>query len=231
MDTTKNYAKFVKYLKSYINRDGIDRLINWLNESDMAIAPASTKYHMSEPGGLVQHSLNVFYRLINIINMEYPNQDDCPYSKETLALVALLHDISKVNFYEISSRNVKNPDTGVWEQVPYFAVRDESNRLIFGYHEENSLFILQNFVKLSYDEAMAIRWHGGACSSDDHRIAGESMNAFRHSRLALYLHMADMMAANIDEAFDVTNVDYFKEGIVNEQDSEGTTSETDDVLF
>lgn len=229
----KNFNKFVKYLVNYVHRDGINEFVNWLTTTDIATAPASTKYHMSVPGGLVQHSLNVFYRLIKIINMEYPDQEECPYSKETLALVSLLHDISKVNFFEVSTRNVKNPETGLWEQHPYYATREENNRLIFGCHEENSVYILQKFFKLTYDEAMAIRWHSGACYSNDSRSVGDSMNAFRHCNLAIYLNMADTLASCIDEEPDVVNFDFFndkskqtEEESTDEQESTDSTEET-----
>lgn len=232
------YNKFIKYLTTYIKRDGIDKFIEWINTTDASVAPASTKYHMSEVGGLIKHSLNVFFRLIKIINMEYPNQDDCPYSKESLALVSLLHDISKVNFYEISTRNVKNQDTGEWSTVPYFSCRPDDKRLVFAYHEENSLYILQHFFKLTYDEAMAIRWHSGSCSSNDYRNTGESMTAFRHSKLALYLHMADMMACLIDENSDIecNNIDFFNDFIYSEENddeqvADGTTPEAEETSF
>ena len=229
--TKKNFNKYAKYLVSYIKRDGINEFINWLITTDAAIAPASTRYHMSVEGGLIQHSLNVFYRLIKIINMEYPNQEDCPYSKETLALVALCHDVAKFNFYEVQMRNVKNSETGAWEKVPYYTTRDENNRLIFASHEENSLYILQHFFKLSYDESMAIRWHGGAFSSSDYRNSGETMNAFRHCKLAVYLHMADTMASCIDEATDVKNVNYFNEKLEDdtEESVDGESADDENV--
>lgn len=199
MDLEKNYRKYVKYLKAYIKRDGLDKLLTWLDHSDAIEAPASTQYHMSVPGGFIQHSLNVFNRLIRLIMEEYGDIENSPYSKETIALVSLLHDISKINFYEVSLRNVKNPQTGQWEHVPYFTVRTEENRLIFGTHEENSVYMLNQFFKLSYEEALAVRWHGGCGTSNDPSSQGKMMEAYRASTLALLLHFADMQATCIDE--------------------------------
>ena len=199
MDLEKNYKKYVKFLKAYIKRDGLSEFLTWLDHSDAIEAPASTQYHMSIPGGFIQHSLNVFNRLIRLIIEEYGDIENCPYSKETIALVSLLHDISKVNFYEVSLRNVKNPQTGQWEHVPYYSVRDEYNRLIFGNHEENSVYMVNQFFKLSYEEALAIRWHGGCGTSNDPSSQGKMMEAYRMSTLALLLHFADMQATCIDE--------------------------------
>lgn len=212
-DLNRNYRLYKKYLKAYIKRDGIDNFIKWLDITDAYNAPASTKYHLSEPGGLIQHSLNVFNRLIRLINEEYG--DNCPYSKETIAFVALLHDVSKINFYEVYNRNIKN-SSGQWEQVPTYGVREEDNRLIFGIHEENSVYILNQFFKLSYEEALAIRWHGGCGTSNDPSSQGKMMEAYKVSTLSLLLHIADMQATCIDEL------------ILEVKDNTDTVSETVD---
>lgn len=188
-----NYLKFVKYLKAYVKRDGIENLIRYIESSDMRVAPASTKYHNSFDGGLVEHSLNVFNRLIKLIQMEYGNE--IPYSKETIAIVGLLHDISKVNFYDKKLRNVKNDETGQWEQVPFYAVKD--SKLVFGTHEENSLYILRRFFNLTYDEEIAIMYHMG--TSVDSESQNRVYNAYNESTLAVLLHMADIASMTIDE--------------------------------
>ena len=70
-------------------------------------APASTHYHGSYPGGLVEHSLNVYYELIGAGRVP-----GVP-TAETYAVVALLHDICKADFYAQSTKNQKNSD-GEW---------------------------------------------------------------------------------------------------------------------
>lgn len=229
-DLEKNYKLYKKYLKAYIKRDGIDNFIKWLDTTDAIRAPASTKYHLCEPGGLIQHNLNVFNRLIRLISEEYG--DEYPYSKETIAFVSLFHDVSKINFYDIYFRNVKN-DKGQWEQVPTYTVREEDNRLVFGTHEENSVYILNQFFKLSYEEALAIRWHGGCGTSNDPSSQGKMMEAYKASTLALLLHIADMQATCIDELVfkhvEETKVKEEKETEENENNVKNT--DTDDVPF
>ncbi len=197
MNIEKNYKLYKKYLVSYIERDGIENFIKWLDNTDAWQAPASTKYHLCEKGGFIQHSLNVFNRMIRLITEEWGDIENCPYNKETIAFVSLLHDVSKIDFYDVYFKNVKD-EHGQWIQVPTYTVRDESSRLIYGEHEENSLYILRQFFNISYEEALAIRWHSG-CTSDN--SLGKAMEAFRSSRLALLLHIADMQATCIDEVY------------------------------
>lgn len=200
MDLEKNYKLYKKYLKAYIKRDGIENFIKWLDTTDAIEAPSSSKYVLCEPGGFIQHSLNVFNRLIKLINNEYNGFENSPYSKETIAFVALLHDVSKINFFEVCLKNVKNPVTGKWEHVPTYNIREESGRLIYGIHEENSVYMLSKFFKLSYEEALAIRWHGGCGTFNDPSSQVKMMEAYRISTLALFLYIADMQATCIDES-------------------------------
>lgn len=200
IDHVGNYMRYKKFLTNYIKREGIDNFIKWLDTTDASIAPASTKYHLCEEGGLIQHSLNVFYRLIKLIKMEYGDIANSPYTQETIALVSLLHDISKVNYYQISERNVKNPETGVWEKVPYYSVREENDRLIFGSHSEDSYYIAKKFFDLTYDEELAILYHmGGLDTTTDSISLKNVICAFKRSPLATLLHVADLMATSKDE--------------------------------
>lgn len=222
MNAEANYATYKKYLRAYIKRDGIDGLIDYLDHSDAVICPASTKYHLSCEGGYVLHSLNVFSRLIALLKDEYG--DNIPYSKETIAIVALLHDISKVNYYKKTFRNVKD-ENGKWTSVEQYSVRDDNERLVFGTHEENSLHILQNFFKLSYDEQISILYHMGSnTDSPDEYHSARMLTAYKAVPLALFLHTADMLATCIDE---VEKKEEKKEEKQNEQSSQPTNTEVE----
>lgn len=203
MNINANYEKYTKYLRAYITRDGVEALINYLDHSDIKVAPASTKYHMSVEGGLVQHSLNVFMRMIQLVNTEYDGFDNCPYTKETIALVSLLHDISKVNFYKQYFKNVKNDETGAWEKVQAYTIRDDNDRLLFASHEENSLYMLSKFFSLTYDEELALRYHMGHTDSSNEN---DVYSAYKRSTLALLLFVADMEATCIDEVVNTKDV-------------------------
>lgn len=173
--------RYIELLKE-TNRDGIENLIIWLEKSDFFTAPASTKYHLSKEGGLLEHSLNVLDNLL---------EEDFEHDRSTLIIVALLHDICKVNFYSVSERNV-NKD-GKWVKEPYYTINDEYP---MG-HGEKSVIIAQKYIDLSDEEISAIRWHMGL--SEPKENYNYISKAFYKYPLALSLHIADLKATYFDE--------------------------------
>lgn len=187
--------KFIKAYTENITRPGADKLLAWIESSDFFAAPASTRFHLSSPGGLLEHSLHVFERMKAICTNEAtitPGFNEP--SMETIAVCGLLHDICKANFYAVEMRNRKN-DQGRWEQYPFYVVDD---KLPYG-HGEKSVYIISGFMRLSREEAMAIRWHMGF-ADNDFRGGGYSVgNAFEKFPLAVLLHIADLQATYLDE--------------------------------
>ena len=51
--------EFINLLKE-TNREGMDKLIDFLEHSDFFIAPASTKFHGAFEERLLQHSMKVY---------------------------------------------------------------------------------------------------------------------------------------------------------------------------
>lgn len=200
-----NKNKFISLLKRIVREDAlIDNLINKLEHSDFFYAPASTQYHSSFRGGLCSHSLNVYEELVNLINMKYPtivqtNEETGeeeiistnPYSEETLIIIALLHDISKMNFYEIATRNVKD-ENGSWTQVPYIKVKEVKDKFIYSHHGANSEYMVGRFIPLTLEESISIIHHMGW--SDEHIDAKSISEIYNRYPLALYLHIADCLA-------------------------------------
>jgi hypothetical protein len=182
LDTVR--AEILSLLKK-VNRDGMDRLIDFLDKTDFYVAPASTKFHNNFEGGLAEHSLNVYKELKNLTNGEW--------SEETLIIVGLLHDICKVNNYKVEMRNKKNPDTGVWFQEPYFTTED---MMPLG-HGEKSVMLISEFIKLTKEELYSIRWHMGGFEPKENYSYVSS--AYYKYPLAVYTHMADIKATYIDE--------------------------------
>lgn len=187
--------KFIKAYTENITRPGADKLLAWIESSDFFAAPASTRFHLSSPGGLLEHSLHVFERMKAICANEAtitPGFNEP--SMETIAVCGLLHDICKANFYAVEMRNRKN-NQGRWEQYPFYVVDD---KLPYG-HGEKSVYIISGFMRLSREEAMAIRWHMGF-ADNDFRGGGYSVgNAFEKFPLAVLLHIADLQATYLDE--------------------------------
>lgn len=199
----KDYKnRFLSIYTEKIKRAGADKFLEWLNKTDFFTAPASTRYHLAEPGGLVAHSVHVYERLRSLYLAEKINDlKDCgdavaaglsDAEEETIAICGLLHDICKVNFYKAGTRNVKNETTCQWEKVPCYTIEDQ---LPYG-HGEKSVYIIGGFMRLTREEAMAIRWHMGPWQDGEKQNAGAAFGKFS---LALLTHMADMQATYLDE--------------------------------
>ena len=185
-----NKDRFIQIYKEKIKRDGADRLLDFLcsDSCDFFTAPASTRFHGAYEGGLLEHSLNVYDCLCDIMNRRRIKEDyGIEYSDESIALVALLHDLCKINFYKVSFRNQKNPE-GKWESVPYYTIEDN---LPYG-HGEKSVYIVSGYMRLSRDEAFAIRYHMGFSGNEDPGNVGKAMEMFP---LAFFLNCADTEAA------------------------------------
>ena len=135
--------KFIKLLEE-TNRPGMDQLLEFLEKSDFYTAPASTRFHGSKEGGLLEHSLKVYEILEQkVANNSLNYQTD----EATIRIVALLHDICKTNFYKVDYRNAKN-SLGVWEKVPYYAVEDT---IPYG-HGEKTEMMISEYIKLTNEE-------------------------------------------------------------------------------
>ncbi|MDO4460444.1 MAG: hydrolase [Clostridia bacterium] len=182
--------EFIEIYNKYITRKGADKLLEWLLKTDFFTAPASTKFHCACEHGLVQHSVNVY----KVLREKYfdPEAGD---TEEGFAIAALLHDICKAQYYKISMRNSKNEETGQWEKVPYYSVDDS-----FPYgHGEKSVFLIERFMRLKIEEAVAIRWHMGGFD-DSVRSGSFAMGqAFYKYPLAVKLHLSDLESTYLVE--------------------------------
>ena len=177
--------KFLNIARTYIHRDGIDALLSWLEETDFYSAPASTRYHDSEPGGLVAHSVQVYEHLV-FLDKAYQTK----FNPESIAITALFHDLCKVDCYEVSTRNVKDPETGTWHTEPFYKWKEKN---IYGGHGSKSVFIVQSFMKLYFPEASAIQCHMGFNDTGD-----PVYDVYRTNALAFLLHTADMASTSDD---------------------------------
>ena len=206
MDELKK--KFIDLLKS-TEREGIDELIDFLeNKSDFFKAPASTRFHGDHEGGLLEHSLKV-YEILSYKCKNSVMPFDIP--EESIILIGLLHDICKVNFYKVDYRNQKTYDEDkvnaaarwqiksdsngnfIWETVPYYKTDEQ---FPFG-HGDKSVYLVNKYITLTDEEAVAIRFHMGAYESQN--IWNSLGNAFEKFPLALALHEADMEATHLLE--------------------------------
>ncbi len=186
---TDNKQEFIDLFRANVTRRGADKLLEWMESTDFFSAPASTRFHAAYEGGLLEHSLNV-YRVF--LEKHYDPAID---NLESCTICTLLHDLCKAGFYDVEYRNRKNDD-GVWEKVPVYVVND---RFPYG-HGEKSVFLIERFMRLKNEEAVAIRWHMGGF--DDSARAGSFAiaNAYEKYPLAVKLHLSDLEATYLHES-------------------------------
>ena len=193
---TANSTNFEKQFKEIysanIKRDGAAELLAYIQSTDFFRAPASTKFHSNYAGGLAEHSVRVYLRFQKLLELEYGAQY-LEKNRESIAVIALLHDICKVNCYKTEMRNTKQ--NGEWVQKPFYTFDDP---LPYG-HGEKSVYVVSGFMRLTRDEAMAINWHMGAFDSRNLDGKFTVANAFSLFPLALIFSVADLMTSYLDE--------------------------------
>ena len=197
MDRQANIERFETEMAK-VKREGIDKLMNYMRKSDMYAAPASTRFHLSVTGGLLQHSLNVLDCFRNLLT----KNEDGTFSymaagnevvritEENMVIMALLHDTCKTNFYSVVMRWRKD-SKNKWEQYETFEVDD---KVPYG-HGEKSVMMVEEFMRLEPVERYAIRWHMGYTESDMLSLN----NAIDKYPIIWALHSADTMASHFME--------------------------------
>ena len=190
----QNIERFEQLLLS-THREGIENLIGFIRQSDFYTAPASTRFHSCHEGGLLEHTLNVYDRLVSKTNDKLWGEK-VKILSESLIIIALLHDLCKCFFYgteyknkKIYNENGKKSDSNGrfdWETVSSYIVDD---KFPMG-HGEKSMFLAERFIRLTKAEAMAIRWHMLWTEPKDfYNTIG---NAIKQYPVILALHEADM---------------------------------------
>lgn len=178
--------RFLQLCKT-VNREGFEDLLEWLERSDFYRAPASKVYHGSYPGGLLEHSLNVYDELKRLLSV----YQEVNVTEETVIISSLFHDLCKANFYTVEKRNRKN-DEGRCESYDAYNIKE---KFCYGGHGSKSVFILQQFIKLTPEEAVAINCHMSCWDGNK-----EVSNAYQQCPFAWLLHVADESATYIKES-------------------------------
>lgn len=211
MNRQENVKRFEELL-SQVDREGREQLMEYIRKSDFYTAPASTRFHLSTEGGLLQHSLNVYECLQRKAEGNTIWRDILTAAgKDALILCPLLHDLCKTHFYKIDFKNQKTydpekvkaaerwqvkKDNGgafIWEQVPCYTVDD---KVPYG-HGEKSVMMIEQFMRLTGPERFAIRWHMGFSEPPQNHL--QLTQAMGKYPLILALHEADQEASTLLE--------------------------------
>lgn len=185
--------EFLEIFYDNIDRDGADKLLEWLEKSDFFTGPASGRRHSNYKGGLCEHSIKVYKRFIKLLQGEYGDKWTEKVSPESAAIMGLLHDVCKVNTYVEDVKNVKVD--GRWEQKPYWRYEDN---LPYG-HGEKSVYIISAFIRLTREEALAINWHMGEFDARVQNGSYMMSDVYYKYPVCFLLHIADITATYLDE--------------------------------
>ena len=195
-----DYKKeFIELLKT-TNRQGIDDLVEELEDLGFFKAPASTKFHLNEDGGLVQHSLNVCKAALSMRKSMIELDDSLleALPKDSVIIASLLHDACKADIYKPTMKKEKNR-FGMWCDVPGYDV-DYSN-FPLGHGEKSVIVLLRSGFELTDDEIMAIRWHMNAWDLpfQSYDIKSNFNKAKEICPLLSLVQAADCLASNLLE--------------------------------
>lgn len=181
-------------------RQGVEKVIENLDKLGFFEAPASTRFHLSVKGGLVEHSVSVCRTAVKLRELAIAEKPELEarLPLESVMLAALLHDVCKAEIYKTTYKNVKN-EMGVWEKVPAYET-DYSN-FPAGHGEKSVIRLLQWGINLTMDEILAIRWHMNAWDLpfQSYEAMGNINAAKDKCPLLTILQAADMMSSMIYE--------------------------------
>ena len=199
MDLTFDYkARFIELLVN-TKRNGVNEVIKGLETLGFFDAPASSKHHLAEKGGLVKHSLNVYAQAVAIANAQLDLNINLSsrLRPDSLAIVSLLHDVCKADIYKQEIKHRKNKD-GKWED--YYGYTQDYSTLPLGHGEKSVIWLLRMGLELTEDEILAIRWHMANWDmSDLFEARGNFAAACNKCPLLSVLIAADELATRITE--------------------------------
>lgn len=198
-DIKTNRERFRSILQA-TGREGIDYVLDDLDQWGFFEAPASARNHFNFPGGLALHSLNVYDMAMAIRGAVTPLRPDMAdeISEDSIAIAALLHDVCKTNIYRRTHRKQRN-EIGQWEEVEGYEV--DYSEMPVGHGEKSVIMLLLSGLALEDEEIFAIRWHMGPWDLPAQSIEMDKSyrKAQDRSPLVALIHTADTLAAQILE--------------------------------
>ena len=191
----KRIEDFDALVKKYSNRI-TSELKEWLIENGFFAAPASTKYHGAYEGGLYDHSRGVTLRLVELTenNKLQWQKEDSPF------IVGMFHDLCKIDQY-VKAPGIKsdNPAFGIVQYDAGFHYEYNTKTVLKG-HGTKSIMLLSQFMALTEEEVLCIRYHMGAYGNEEEQKVEWACldEAIKKYSNVLFTHAADMLASKID---------------------------------
>ncbi len=199
IDVKKNKQEFIDLLRS-TGREGIDNVIEDLEDMGFFEAPASASHHLNVEGGLVLHSLNTCKAALAVYEGMQPLEPQLAriVKRDSVIIASLLHDVCKSDIYKPTVKKRKNV-LGQWESSDAYKITYKNFPM--GHGEKSVVLLLCSGLELSDDEMLAIRWHMGAFGLNQNSY--EDVRNYDAARLkhplVPIIQVADSLAASILE--------------------------------
>lgn len=200
IDVNANIKYYGEKLLGENPRKGMKETLTSLRELGFFNAPASSAFHLNEPGGLATHSINVYEMALTIkadLVARRPELAD-RLPDESIAIAALLHDVCKAEVYK-EGQKWRKDEQGRWESYRGYTV--DYSDFPMGHGEKSVIRLLKAGLDLTDDEMMAIRWHMSAWSlAFQNSEECNSLNAAREKcPLVSLIQAADVLSAGVLE--------------------------------
>ena len=181
--------KFNKLLLE-TKREGMEDLINYLDEIGFYTSPASTRYHGAYEGALLEHSLNVLEIAERFCAVLFSRED---YEKlyNSVVICALLHDVGKCGQFGKPLYIPNILKSGKPSDTQPFTTNPDLMTLP---HEIVSCIEVTKFIDLTEEAQRAIAWHNGLYGAFKYDIQG------KETPLYMIIHFADMWASRVVES-------------------------------
>jgi hypothetical protein len=182
-----DYKNIVANLLKSTNREGIENLIEYLDNSDYFVAPASSNFHGNIDGGLVKHSYQVYKILAKLSETFKRNIEP-----DSIIISSLLHDLCKVNFYK-KIKKWKKDEKNKWVDYDGYEIEDISP---LG-HGCKSVILLKDFIRLKDFELYSIVYHMGIPEGYSDKMSfNKAVSLYPN---IILLHLSDFMSSTIFE--------------------------------
>ena len=124
------------------DREGIDEVMDWMNQSDFFVAPASTNFHGNYEGGLAEHSINVYTAAMRLrataVSLNPSLEERLP--QDSIAIATLLHDICKADVYKETKKKRQNRFSFLFTGLERFYVSPRLDTAVSDFSPSHSLF-------------------------------------------------------------------------------------------
>lgn len=183
-----NIERFKSLLMAAGKGPGAAQLLEKMDRDGFFDAPCSGAHHCSYPGGLLDHSLNVYQKAIDIASALL-SVDEFAEMQPSIVVASLLHDLGKMGAH--GKRNyVENylKSGKISESKPYKTNDD----LLYEAHEIRSIVIASRYIDLTEEEEHAILYHNGKYD----KIGYD----WKETPLSMIIHFADLWCSRVTEA-------------------------------